>query len=94
MKYEKFYIPDSLEQRKFFGFENDEILLLVTGIWLGMFLGGLKSLIIQLFTIFVVVKYRKLKRGKYHCFYNLKYSECYNIMGLKHLPKPFVREVR
>ena len=89
-KYDKFYIPASLEDSKVFGFERDEIIIAMSLIFAGMFFS---SIVISILGIFVAYKYKKFKSGKFHFMPNLIYSKFYDLANLKYMPKPFIKKI-
>ena len=89
-KYDKFYIPTSLENNKVFGFERDEIIIAMSMIFTGMFFS---SILISILGIFIACKYKKFKSGKFHFIPNLKYRRFYDLVNLKYMPKPFIKEI-
>jgi len=87
ISYEKFYIPDSFNNNKFFGFERDEMIIVASMIFTGMFFSSLTLMAIG---VFLSYRYKKFKSSKVNFLSNFNYKKLYDVVNLKYLPRPAI----
>lgn len=90
ISYEKFYIPATLEQNKMLGFERDEMMIMVSMLFLGIFFS---SFVLLLFSVIITYKYKKFKSSQAYFLPNLIYRKFYSVVHLRYLPRPYIKTV-
>ena len=87
---DKYYIPRTIESNKIFGIEREEFLIIFSLIFLSLFIESFLFLVISICLVFWYFSYSRKKKNFMPIF---KYRKLYDLVGIKSLPKPFVKKI-
>jgi len=87
---DKYYIPKTIKSNKMFGIEREEFLIICSLFFFSLFIESWEFIVVSLILIWRYFVYSRKRKNFIPIF---KYTKLYDFIGIKALPKPFVKKI-